>query len=88
MIKCNKGEVSLIGSDSVIGAEFCCVALSILKSNILSKGLLDKLMEEAKNICDETNEEDKKVFEAKIDLRELKKQMEENDERNGKNQNI
>lgn len=86
MINCNKGEVRVTGHDNTIAAEFCIIALAMLESKVLDKGLMNMLIEEVQKTYEEDSGSNN--VEMKIDLKELKKQVEEENERNGQNQDI
>lgn len=92
MIKSDMGNVEIIGQGKQISAEFCTLILSMLQSGI-DELILDALYAKAKDDFHKgrfSNELEKSQngIEIEIDTKNLKKQMEEENERNRKNKDI
>lgn len=92
MIKSDMGNVEIIGQGKQISAEFCTLILSMLQSGI-DELILDALYAKAKDdfhkgrFADEL-EKSQNGIDIEIDTKNLKKQMEEENERNRKNKDI
>lgn len=94
MIKSDKGDVEIVGHGKQISAEFCTLILSMLQSGI-DELILDALYATAKDDFhkgtfngDLEKPRNKNGVVIKIDTKNLKKQMEEENERNRKNKDI
>lgn len=94
MIKSDEGDVEIVGQGKQIGAEFCTLILSMLQGGI-DELILDALYAAAKDdfhkgrFDDELEKPEKQNgIVVKIDTKNLKKQMEEENERNRESEDI
>lgn len=92
MIKSDKGDVEIVGQGKQISAEFCTLILSMLQSGI-DELILDALYATAKDDFHKGKFSGELVksqngIGIEIDTKNLKKQMEEENERNRKNKDI
>lgn len=89
MIKSDKGDVEIVGHGKQISAEFCTLILSMLQSGV-DELILDALYATAKDDFhkgryDDELEKSQNGLEIEIDAKNLKRQMEEENERNREN---
>ena len=50
MIKCNKTDCEIKGSEGIVGAEFGVILYNLLKNGNVSEYILDMVIAEAKNV--------------------------------------
>lgn len=94
MIKSDNGNVEIVGTGKQVSAEFCTLIVGMLTAGV-DELILDSLYARAKDdvhkgTFDDEPKKPKKQngIEIEIDAKNLKKQMEEENERNRKNKNI